>query len=93
MSKDKNLYVDRLQNCIDCTCISLDRWNELMKGSVKANGAKIRAMIKKQMPELYYSLALNFYNPYEYKSRRTDTHYIYVHSGIEYFFTRTIKPL
>jgi len=68
-----------------CVDISLRKWEELMKGAVKANGSKIRALIKKYLPELYESLALNFYNPYEAQSKRTKEYFIYVHSGIEYF--------
>lgn len=71
----------------DCACkdISIDTWNGLMKGAVKANGLKIRRMIKKQLPDLYYTLALEYFNPYEHLCQRTKTHLIYVHSGIEYF--------
>ena len=41
--------------------------------------------IKKYMPDLYESLGLDFYNPYEEKTRVTRTHYVLVHSSIEYF--------
>ncbi len=70
----------------NCTSITNRKWKHLMEKSVKANGSKIRALIKKHEPSLYYSLALQFPNPYESKSVRTKTHFIYVHSGIEYFF-------
>ena len=72
---------------LEATCLSVSEreWNKLMKGAKKASGLKIRAMIKRQLPDLYESLALSFRNPYEHQSQRTDTHLIYVHSGIEYF--------
>lgn len=82
-------YNDEIQ--LECACfnVSIWKWEKLMKGAVKANGLKIRRMIKKQLPELYHSLALNFYNPYECRSQKTATHYIYVSSGIEYFLRRS----
>ena len=68
-----------------CSAISLDQWENLMTGAKKANGSKIRKLIKLQLPELYESLALDFRNPYEASSQRTATHFIYVSSAIEYF--------
>ena len=69
----------------DCTSISEKEWDKLMKGAVKANGSKIRRLIKQQLPDLYEALALNFHNPYEAQAVRTKTHFVYVHSAIEYF--------
>jgi len=83
--KAKQAYNSKIELQYTCDSISLNKWNSLMQKAVKANGLKIRAMIKKQLPELYNSLALNFYNPYEQQSQRTKTHLVYVHSGIEYF--------
>lgn len=77
--------ISRLDYVCDCTCISIHKWNELTKNSVKANGSKIKKLIKKYLPDLYENLALNFPNPYEHQCTRTKTHFIYVHSGIEYF--------
>ena len=72
---------------LGCTCIgiSIGKWESLMEGSVKADGSKIRKIIRKFLPSLFDSLALSFYNPYESKCLRTKTHLIYVHSGVEYF--------
>lgn len=72
---------------LQCTCVGIGirKWDTLMFNSKKANGSKIRGLIKKHLPELYESLALEFRNPYENQSVRTTTHLIYVHSGIEYF--------
>lgn len=81
----KQAYNSKIELQYTCDSISLNKWNCLMDRAIKANGSKIRAMIKKQLPELYNSLALNFHNPYEQQSQRTKTHLIYVHSGIEYF--------
>lgn len=56
-----------------------------MEGAVKANGSKIRKMIKEQLPDLFEDLALQFHNPYESSCIRTNTHLIYVSSDIQYF--------
>ena len=85
----KGLYTDKISLVSDCTRMTLRQFDFLMEGAVKANGSKIRRMIKQQIPDLYESLALEFYNPYESNSQRTPTHYVYVHSGIEYFLLRS----
>jgi len=75
---------------LECTCadISKPEWDKLMKGAVKTNGKRLRNLIKKELPKLYNALALYFYNPYEDQSQETSTHYIYVHSAIEYFLRK-----
>ena len=80
MNYTENIY-------LECRCcdISEFKWDKLMEGAKKANGSKIKGMIKKQLPELYNDLSLNFGNPYEQQSQKTKTHYIYVWSAIEYF--------
>jgi hypothetical protein len=80
-----NYNILRLDYDTNCTAISINKWNQLMNKSVKANGKKIRALIKKYLPDLYEQLVLDFPNPYEHQCRRTKTHFIYIHSGIEYF--------
>lgn len=86
--KDLTLYKDQIECVATCTGISIWQWNKYMKGAIKANGSKIRMMIKKQLPDLYESLGLQYRNPYEYQSKRTATHYIYIWSQIEYFLER-----
>lgn len=73
--------------CLQDTCqgISMNKFNKYMENSVKANGLKIRKLIKLHLPDLFKELSLEFYNPYECQSKRTKTHFIYVHSSIEYF--------
>ncbi|MBP6238820.1 MAG: hypothetical protein KA270_17400 [Saprospiraceae bacterium] len=68
-----------------CANFTLRQWEELMDGTVKANGAHIRKLIKKHLPELYHEIALGFYNPHEHKSVKKKGLLVYVHSGIEYF--------
>lgn len=76
---------------LECSCVGISQyeWDKLMEGSTKANGKKIRQMIKKQLPELYHALDLQLPNPYEPQARKTKTHYIYIHSAIEYFLKRS----
>ena len=85
----KELYTDKIRLVSDSTRMTLRQFDFLMEGAVKANGSKIRRMIKQQIPDLYESLALEYNNPYESNSKRTPTHYVYVHSGIEYFLLRS----
>ena len=75
---------------LECTCegIGMDRWNKLMRGARKASYKRLVSKIKKEMPELYNSLCLNLYNPWENDCMQTKTHYILVHSAIEYFIRK-----
>jgi hypothetical protein len=70
---------------LDTTCVECrgGKWNQLMKGAVRANKRAINSLVKKLLPDLYEKLALQFYNPYNYL--RTQKHLILVHSGIEFF--------
>lgn len=72
----------------NCTEISIDRWNELMRGARKVNYKRMCREIKKNLPELYKDLALDFHNPYAEQSRQTKTHYVLVSSAIEYFILK-----
>lgn len=75
-----------LQYETNCTEISITRWNQLMKGARRANKKKLNSLVKKELPDLYEALSLNLYNPYDYY--QTKTHYILVHSTIEYFICK-----
>jgi len=74
----------------ECTCIGIgiERWNRLMKGNKPLNYEWLRRKVKKHLPELYDSLGLDYYNPYENQTRVTKTHYILVYSSIEYFISK-----
>ena len=80
------IYNDKIE--FDCTCesISIYKWEKLMYKCLRADKRKINNMVRKQIPYLYNMLSLNIYNPYEYY--KTNTHYILVHSSIEYFLRR-----
>lgn len=75
---------------LECTCadVSIDKWNELMKGARKASYNRLVAKIKRELPELYKELTLEYYNPWEEKCQQTKTHYILVHSATEYFIRK-----
>ena len=68
--------------------VQLDKWRELMKYGRKCSYRLLAARIKRELPELYHALALQFYNPYAEQCRQTPTHYILVHSAIEYFIRK-----
>ena len=72
----------------NCTCISAHEWQRLMKGARRASYTRLVARIKRELPKLYQELALNFYNPWENECKQTRTHYILVHSAIEYFIRK-----
>lgn len=69
----------------NCTCVTIDEWNKLMSNTRPCSYKRLVARVKKEIPELYHALSLNFYNPWENDCQQTKTHYILVHSGIEYF--------
>lgn len=68
--------------CCDTTIDNLDR---LMKGSRPASYKRLVARIKRELPWLYNELCLDYPNPYDNQTKQTKTHYILVHSAIEYF--------
>ncbi len=57
----------------------------ILEKAIKADGKKIRTLIKKQIPDLYNALGLNFKNPFEKQSKKTKEYFIYCWSGVEYF--------
>lgn len=72
-------YVKKRGVKLECNCtnISQDRFNDLMKGAVRAN----KKIVNKLVGSYFHKLHLNPYPCY-----RTKTHIILVHSLIEYFF-------
>ena len=75
---------------LECTCqnITIDRWNELMKNTKPINYKWLVNKIKKEMPYLYKELSLQYINPYAGQCMVSKTHYILVHSSIEYFICK-----
>ena len=71
-----------------CSDISFDEWKTLMHGARKCSYEKLVNKIKKELPRLYDKLLLDVPNPYAGQCKQTDTHYILVHSMIEYFIRK-----
>lgn len=69
----------------NCTLLTMQEWLCLMRRSRRCSYRLLVNRIKKELPHVYDSLALQFPNPYADRCRQTDTHYILVHSAIEYF--------
>lgn len=75
---------------LDCTCtnISIEKWKNLMHGAYKVSYSNLLKKILKDLPDFYFSMGLNFYNPYHERCKQTKTHYILVCSAIEYFIKK-----
>lgn len=75
---------------LECTCSSIteEQWERLMNNARRVSYKKLLSLIKDNLPDLYYGLGLNYRNPYSTQCRQTDTHYILVHSAIEYFIRK-----
>ena len=72
----------------NCTAVNQTEWNALMKGARKCSYKRLVRRIKKEIPQLYDSLCLDLFNPWEDDCRQTKTHFILVHSAIEYFIRK-----
>lgn len=72
----------------DCISVSISAWNRYMNGARKASYKNVVRKIKRELPDLYQALALDFPNPYDENCQQTKTHYILVHSAIEYFIRK-----
>lgn len=74
----------------ECCCedITFDKWKVLMHGARKCSYKRLISKIKREIPSLYEQLMLDVPNPYSEQCRQTDTHYILVHSMIEYFIRK-----
>jgi hypothetical protein len=71
-----------------CASINICKWEQLMKGARKMSYKKLIKLIKENIPALFKDLALDLYNPWNDSTKQTDTHYILVHSAIEYFISK-----
>lgn len=71
-----------------CVNITQSEWDNLMKGARPLNYEWLKRRIKKNLPNLYNDLCLDYYNPWCEQCKVTKTHYILVHSAIEYFIRK-----
>lgn len=74
----------------ECCCadVTFDEWKALMRGARKCSYKRLVARIRKEIPTLYEQLILDVPNPYAEQCQQTATHYILVHSMIEYFIRK-----
>ena len=75
---------------LECTCadVTEQQWERLMNNARRISYKKLLSLIKKNLPDLYYGLGLNYPNPYSTQCKQTDNHYILVHSAIDYFIRK-----
>jgi hypothetical protein len=75
---------------LECTCqdVTYEEWQRLMKGARPLSYEWLRLRIKKHLPSLYRELSLDYANPYGEQCKTTKTHYVLVHSAIEYFIRK-----
>ena len=68
-----------------CSTVSYEQWKSLMKDAKPLNYEWLKKRVKKHLPSLYNELSLDLFNPFADQCKVTKSHYILVHSGIEYF--------
>lgn len=71
-----------------CSTVTYEQWKSLMKGAKPLNYEWLKRRIKKHLPSLYKELCLDFGNPFADQCKVTKSHYILVHSAIEYFICK-----
>ena len=71
-----------------CCEINQSEVDRLMEGARPCSYDNLVAQIRTDEPDIYRKLALDWSNPYAKQCTETDTHYILVHSLIEYFFEK-----
>lgn len=71
--------------CNDC---GTDKWDKLMTGKRPCSYKRLVSLIKRDYPDMYKRMKLSLHNPYESMCGQTKTHYIFVHSFVEYFFRK-----
>lgn len=79
-------YYNRINSLtLVATCVGITQreWDEYMNKVVRADKRKVDRLVKRLLPDLYESLCLQFYNPYNYFKK--DGLIVLVHSGIEHF--------
>lgn len=77
--------MDRVVSCQD---ITLDRFNQMMDGAVPMDYAELKSIVKRECPNLYETLCLDYPNPYASEAKETPSHWILCHSMVEYFIRK-----
>lgn len=73
---------------LSCQDISLDRYKQMMSGAVPMDYAELKTIVKRECPNLYETLCLDYPNPYASEAKETPSHWILCHSMIEYFIRK-----
>lgn len=71
-----------------CVGIDLDEFEKLMHNMKQCSYKTLINLIKCCEPDFYRDLNLNLFNPWADQCGQTRTHFILIHSGIEYFFKK-----
>ena len=77
-----------IQYQCNCAGVGIEEWNKLMKGARPCSYKNLCRLIKRDVPDMYEGLMLDYYNPYADQCKQTKTHYILVSSMTEYFFKK-----
>ena len=87
MAKAAEIYERAKRNGIEleCTCVGIRQsdWDKLMEGATRANKRVVDKLVRDNTNGEFATF-LDFWNPYDHF--KTETHIIFVHSGIEHFF-------
>lgn len=73
----------------NCTLLTMQEWLFLMRRSRRCSYRLLINRIKKELPHVYDSLALQFPNPYADRCRQADGHSLYLGAfGNRVFFPK-----
>lgn len=84
MAKNKEQIKLYYEGC--CAGFSTRKCDSLMKNRRRFSYKRLVSLIKKQYPDMYEELGLEFPNPWSSDTWKTPIHLIMNHSSVEYFF-------
>ena len=85
-----NDWSNYMEICYETSCvgIDMDHFDELMHNMKQYSYRTLIKLIQRDEPEMYHDLRLDLLNPWADQCGQTDTHFMLIHSGIEYFFKK-----
>jgi hypothetical protein len=81
MRTPQDVEITYIGNCSELPASFVDKQ---MDKAARANKKNINRLVKQQYPDIFESLDLSFYNPFDYY--KNDKFLILRHSAIGYFF-------